>query len=90
MVKAVAANMQNDAANLKQIAANLKSDTLKTKRPRSCDRGLLVKEGEEKESPILYAQPPQLNIRQRSLPIVGTVLACQYAGSMAVGQRKFR
>ena len=56
----------------------------KTKRPRSCDRGLLAKEGKGKELPILYTQPPQPTIRQRSLPIVGTVLARQYAEGMAV------
>ena len=75
MVKAVAANLKKIAANLKRVAANLKSDTLQTKRPRSYDRGLLVKEGEGKELLILYARPPQLTIRQRSLRIIATVLS---------------
>jgi hypothetical protein len=57
---------------------------LKTKRPRSYDRGLLAKEGEGKELPLLYAQPPPLTIGQKSLPIVGTVLARPYTEGMAV------
>ena len=58
--------------------------SLQTKRPRSSDRGLLVKEGEGKESFILYARLRQLTIRQRSLPIIATVLARWYAEGMGV------
>ena len=71
-----------------RVAANLKTDTLQTKRPRSDDRGLLVKEGEGKESPILYARPPQLTIRQRSLPIIAAVLARWYAEGRACYNRR--
>ena len=43
-----------------------------------------MKEGEGKESPILYAYLPKLTIRQRSLPIIGTVLAHSYDEGMVV------
>ena len=43
-----------------------------------------MKEGEGKESLILYARLRQLTIRQRSLPIIATVLARQYAEGMGV------
>jgi hypothetical protein len=68
----------------KGIAACRNTAKHKTKRPQSYDWGLLVKEGEGKESPILYAQPPLPTIRQRSLPTIATVLARRYDDGMVV------